>query len=306
MRIAYFVLMHQFNELFPRLWRAIYDPGNVYLVHVDRKADPAVEAAVQKFLAPYPNARTMERYNCVLAGWSMVEIELKAIEHLLRANADWDFLINLSAACFPLRTQAEIRACLDQHPGANFLDVRDAQQWSSVKHRASHWAVEIKTPIYTRVLLLHGVPRTFIPGCTPYGGSAWHILSRPFCEYVVRSREPDRFKQFFKYVIAPEEGFFQTVLMNSSFADTLVNYNYREILWPPPPQSLGMRIIWFLTARGPHSPKTLRMDHLEHLRASPAFFARKFDLAVDGEIVTALEAHLQDRASHPSPGTVES
>ncbi len=301
MRIAYFLMMHQITELFPRLWRAIYDPGCVYRVHVDRKADAAVEAAVQEFLAPYPNARTMERHNCVLAGWSMVKIELKAIEHLLQDSADWDFLINLSAACFPLRTQAEIRAGLDQHPGANFMDVRDARQWASVKHRASHWAVEIKLPFYARVLLLHGVPRTFVPGYTPYGGSAWHILSRRFCEYVVHSPEPDPLKRFFRHGMAPEETFFQTVLMNSPFADTLVNYNYREILWPPSPRrALGPAIIWFLTARGPHSPRTLRIEHLEHLLASAAFFARKFDLAVDREIIAALEAHLQSRAGQPA------
>jgi hypothetical protein len=304
MRIAYFLMIHRVDDLFSRLLHAIYDPGSTYLVHIDRKVGSAVEHAARQVLASYPNAHLMERYNCVLAGWSMVQIELSGMDRLLRLSSDWDFLINLSGACFPLRTQAEIRAYLDQHPLANSLDVRDEHQWPAIHDRMRRWALEINTPMYSRMLVLRGFSRTPPPGCTPYGGGAWHILSRPFCEHVVHAPELEPLKRFFRHVSAPEEGFFQTALMNGRFRGTLINKDHREIVWPKwPAGTLGRRMRWFLTGRWPHSPKTFGIGDFEYLRASPAFFARKFDPAHDSEIIPALEALLKSRGA-PEPSQV--
>jgi hypothetical protein len=305
LRIAYFIMIHQAAEQFRRMFRAIYDAENVYLVHVDRKAGRAAERATRQFLTAYSNAGVLEGRDCVLAGWSMVEIELAGIDRLLSSSPDWGYLINLSGACFPLRTQAEIRAFLDQHPDANFMDSTSTTERPRPALRAKYGALELKLPVYSRIFPLP-LPRSFVRGAQSYTGSAWHMLSRRFCDYVVHSRETRRFKTFYRNVYAPEEAFFQTVLMNSPFRETLINDYYREIEWPKRPMPGLLRYIIGRFTGLPHSPKTFRSSDLSQLLASRAFFARKFDAAVDSGILTALEENLRARAGRhtacaPSP-----
>ena len=64
-----------------------------------------------------------------------------------------------------------------------------------------------------------------------YGGSAWFILNRQLCEYVVDTREVREYRWFFKNTEVPVESFFQTVIMNSEHRDTVVNDNKRMITW---------------------------------------------------------------------------
>lgn len=58
--IAYLVLVHRYPEQFKRLFKAIHDPANHYLVHVDKNADPGLEDELRRFLASYPNAAVLE------------------------------------------------------------------------------------------------------------------------------------------------------------------------------------------------------------------------------------------------------
>jgi hypothetical protein len=51
--IAYLVLVHRYPEQFKRLFRAIHDPANVYLVHLDKNSGPALEGDIRAFLAAY-------------------------------------------------------------------------------------------------------------------------------------------------------------------------------------------------------------------------------------------------------------
>ena len=59
------------------------------------------------------------------ASWSLMDARLEGIERLLAMGRPWDLLINLSGQCFPLRTQPQIRAALDDQPGRNFVETFD-------------------------------------------------------------------------------------------------------------------------------------------------------------------------------------
>jgi hypothetical protein len=72
----------------------------------------------------------------------------------------------------------------------------------------------------------------------------------------------------------PEEFFFQTALMDSRFESTLVADNKRKIIWDG----------------GPH-PRTLTTADLPALLTSGAWFARKFDDAVDPDLLDAIDRH---------------
>jgi hypothetical protein len=80
---------------------------------------------------------------------------------------------------------------------------------------------------------------------------------------------------FFRHVDIPDELFFQTVIMNSELAGSVVNDNLRYIDW----------------TRGPR-PALLEARDLPTLRASPKLFARKFDAFHDAEILDLIDTQL--------------
>jgi hypothetical protein len=75
-------------------------------------------------------------------------------------------------------------------------------------------------------------------------------------------------QEFWRWTCCPEENFFQTLIMNSRFRDWVIADNKREIVWP--------------------GPKTFTMADYAYLKASPKFFARKFDMDVDRSILARL------------------
>jgi hypothetical protein len=78
--------------------------------------------------------------------------------------------------------------------------------------------------------------------------------------------------RFFEHAYVPDEMFFQTLLLNSPLASTIVNDDLRLIKWPGPA---------ILTAA----------DWNDILR-SPDLFARKFDENVDASILDSIDRDL--------------
>lgn len=113
-----------------------------------------------------------------------------------------------------------------------------------------------------------------------YGGWFFCTLSRPCVQYVrdfVRDH-PDMVR-FFRTVLAPEEAFLQTVLVNSG-----------KFRFEPD----SKRYIDMTGSRNNHS-RTLGVADLDAALASEAHWARKFDLAHDAEVFGILDRHIGRR-----------
>jgi hypothetical protein len=80
---------------------------------------------------------------------------------------------------------------------------------------------------------------------------------------------------FFRHVDIPDEMIFQTVLVNSELAGSVVNDNLRYIDWT---RVLG--------------PALLEARDLPALGASPKLFARKFDVSHDADVLDLIDAAL--------------
>ena len=102
-------------------------------------------------------------------------------------------------------------------------------------------------------------------------GSGWYALSRDFCEWITAADLTRECVAALRNMYIPDELLMQTLAMNGPFSDTVTFDNRRKILW---------------TGR-PH-PETITMRHLSRLAGSKALFARKFDEAVDREVLFAL------------------
>jgi len=285
MRIAYLITAYKYPDLFRRMFRTIYDPENIYLVHIDAKSNASFHEEIRDFLGDFPKARLMKSHDWIYGGYSAIDIQLKAMEELF--DEEWDFFINLTAQDFPLRSQAYIKGYLQENRQHNFMQIRDMElSWKQSRFRRKWYFVELQTgslPLLRRQRIWPlPIPRSYPKGYKRYGGLTWFILNREFCEYLCYTREHEKLKEFLKHTYIPEEEFFQTIIMHSPFKDTVVNDNKRLLIWK------GKRLLGLRYSR----LHILTMEDVGVLENSDAFFARKFDVSVDNQVIDFAESRL--------------
>lgn len=287
--IGYFILVHRYPEQFKRLFRSIYEPGNSYVVHVDKSSGADLAADLGNFLASYPEAKILPARNALWGGYSLVDAELRGMAALLEMNADWTHYINLSGQDFPLKSQAYIRAFLSAHPGKQFIRALDQRgQRPDTLNRISQYFVEFLGKIYRTRLA-----RRFLPNATPFIGTQWKAVTREFCAFVCHDDRAARFKRFYRNSFIADEAFFQTVIMNHEGHAQVMNNDLRMIDWVPD-GDIKLR------------PRNFGTADIARLVASPDLFARKFDSAEDTCILGLLEAHLMTDAANDYPSAASS
>jgi hypothetical protein len=276
--IAYLILVHRYPEQFKRLFRAIYDPRNHYVVHVDKSSGPALDAEIRSFLRPYANSDVLEGKKALWGGYSLVDAELRGMERLLQMGGNWTHFINLSGQDFPLKSQTQIMAYLAANKGCEFIKVMDQKKVRpDTMHRVDEFAIEFEEHIERTENF-----RPFLSGAMPYIGNQWMIVSRAFCDFVCHDPRADRYKAFYENTFIADEGFFQTVMMNTPVHGEIVSDDLRMIDWVPD-GDIKLR------------PRTYVTQDAAALMASHNLFARKFDQSVDGDIIGILENHLAAR-----------
>src|SRR5262249_36827496 len=132
-----------------------------------------------------------------------------------------------------------------------------------------------------RVVLHLRLPRKRrVPGgLVPFGGSRTWFLPRKVVEHVDSYvRANPGYVRFFEHTLSPDELFFQTLILNSEFSDSVVNDHRLYLEW-----------------RGGSNPATFTLADFERIVASDALFARKFDTGVDAGILDALDARIESR-----------
>src|SRR4029079_7004080 len=125
------------------------------------------------------------------------------------------------------KTNAEIQAFLLKNKGRSFLDYLPlpTENWEKGGlQRVENWYIRW----YGRRLVVPRdssffIKRRFPTGLRPFGGSSYWCLTSDCIAYLYQFvRSHPSFVTFFKYVDVPDEIFFQTILMNSSLAESIV------------------------------------------------------------------------------------
>lgn len=273
--LAYIVSAYKNLDQLARLAERLSTERSVVYIHVDKMTDDAEYERLERTLAGRPRVQLLERHVCHWGGFGHVRATLKGIDALLASGSDFEHLVLLTGQDYPIKPAAEIERFFAEHRGTSFMAYKalPSESWSPrggldrIEYRHWRWrGPHVRLPW----------KRRFPAGAAPYGGGAYWNLSRACVEHVARFVEsrPD-VVDFFRHVDIPDEVFFQTVLMNSELAGSVVNDNLRYIDW-----TRGAR------------PALLEARDLPALRASPKLFARKFDVCHDGEILDLVDTEL--------------
>lgn len=275
--IAYLILVHRLPDQFKKLFTAIYESTNFYLIHIDKKASQEIGENVRDFLKSYSNVHILDSENVVWGGYSMVQAELDGMKYLLSMNAQWDYFINLSGQDYPLKSQKIIREFLSKNNGKSYIKIADQEKSRpETMNRIENYFEELEDKMSEKT---H--KRNFMKDVIPYIGGQWMILTRDCCEFMINSVEVKKFEDYYLNTLIADESFFQTVLMNTSFTGTLVDDDKRAIIWIPD-GDIKLR------------PKTFTKTDLDFLQQGNHLFARKFDDHVDNNIIDSIKAQYDE------------
>jgi hypothetical protein len=187
----------------------------------------------------------------------------------------YDYLVNLTGACYPLRSSESIKKEFDKQSSA-FMEVFELP-FSGWGHHGGMERIQNRwyfSPIRFRIPRLR---RNLPDNLKPYGGSSWFCLPKDLVTYLLDFvRNHPNIKRFFEKTFAPDEIFFQTLLMNSPYRWRLINDNKRYIEWE---------------GQSPH-PKVLTRADFYKLKTSGKLFARKFNHKIDKEILDMIDQEI--------------
>ena len=301
MGLAYCILAHKNPAQIARLLRAIAHPDNVCVLHYDQRAPRGEHAALARIARESANVHLLPSRPVLWGRYSVVGVQIEGISRCLALGNRWSHFITLSGQDFPLKPQAQMVAELEAARANSFLSFFDPvaePHWKNLADRTSRVYIEstlleslLNIPFLGRQLrrlcgwtnLMPCVPwiKREVPSWFRYmGGSNHVILSREAAAYLVSDPKARRIVQWLKHSGIPDESLFQSVLLNSPLAASVVNDDRRAIFWETP---------------GAPSPVTFTGAHLPWLhqaRAEGKLFARKFDTAVDAEVLRGMEEEI--------------
>lgn len=224
-------------------------------------------------------------YNHLLA---MIRLLERGVE-----SGDADVFHLISGQDFPIKSAEDIVRYFEEHRDTQFMEnfAMPAAHWTEGgMHRVQHWYFydlfnnkkrvgHFANRIVQKIQRIFRMKRRwsgFLPSL--HGGGTWWSITRPCAEYIVKyTRSNTALLERLKYTLCPEEIYFQTVLMNSPFANQVVNDHKRYIDWE---------------SRNGNNPANLDMSDFEKLMSSDKLFARKFDYPVSEELCNAVKKRI--------------
>ncbi|KAE9619827.1 hypothetical protein Lal_00040414 [Lupinus albus] len=259
------------SEKLKRLLKALYHPGNYYLIHMDYGAPESEHRDVAEYIkndvvfGEVKNVWVIEKSNLVTyKGPTMLSTTLHAMAILLR-SCKWDWFINLSASDYPLVTQDDLIQAFSKVPRhINFIQHSSNLGWKLNKRGRP---MIIDPGLYSlnkSEIWWVNKQRTLPTSFKLYTGSAWTILSRSFSEYCIIGWEnlPRILLLYYTNFVSSPEGYFQTVICNSKgYKNTTSNNDLHYITWDNPPKQ---------------HPRSLGLKDYSKIVSSNRPFARKF------------------------------
>ncbi|MEN9919498.1 MAG: hypothetical protein RL662_1934 [Bacteroidota bacterium] len=268
-----------------------FDDGYTIYIHIDKKSSILSDTLAK--LKSYKQVKYIsQRYTIHWGGinhlHAILELAQRALEesdnryfHLItghdypiksladfssfyQSNSDKDFM-----EFHPLPYHSWPEGGMDRLSRYNFYDVFDGRK--GMGERLIKGLSKLQKQLK--------FSRSFYPDFPKlHGGSTYWSLKKDSLAYVFQYmlKHPQYLKRF-KYSFCSEEIFFQTILLNSSFKDNIVNNNLRFIVWEK---------------RNGNFPANLDNTDYTNIVVSDALFARKFEYPASQDLFDNLKKKL--------------
>jgi Core-2/I-Branching enzyme len=306
MKIAYLILAHHQPKQLYRLVNALNSEHVSLFVYIDLKAD-------------------ISQYDCRNLGNNIFFIknrvsvnrfgfsQPRAMIDLIRTAAvsnEYDYFIFLSGNDYPIKDNNYIYNYFNSNYPTNFINfyplVESADYVNNIK-KFRYVDLVIDSPIYLNLplrlfqfMINKLLPnRSFIEGMIPYRGSTSWCLNRQTINYIVEyldSPKSKKYVKYFKSVWGSDEIFFQTLVLNSTYAKQCRYYERdikeSKIFLKNENKAYLHYIDW---NRDREDPAILDMRDYESLKNSELLFARKFFEHKSDELLDIIDKNLLNK-----------
>lgn len=267
MSVGFIMLCHTALDRAAEVARHWAGAGCPVVIHVDRRVERADYDGLVRRVADLEGVSFSRRFACVWGTWSLVAATQAAAEQILHRHPEIRHVYLASGACLPLRPVEELIDYLAARPSTDFIesvttaDVTwtkgglDTERFSlhfPFGWRSHRRLFDMAVRVQRRLKLHRRPPK----GIVPHLGSQWWCLTRQTLSAILQ--DPDRalHDRFFRTVWIPDESYFQTLAR--LYAITI--------------ESRSLTLSKFDFEGKPH---TFYDDHLQLLRRSDCFVARK-------------------------------
>jgi len=273
-----------------------FDTGNyVFFIHIDKKSK--IDKLDIGRLSQLDNVKLVsQKYNVNWGGINHLKAILLLLEEAFKCEKVEYFHL-ITGHDFPIKSTEYITSFMEANRGKEFMDYDKLpyDRWGDggmggldrlclfnfydVFDGRGGWGRSVIYKLRSLQLKV-GFRRKFYSGFPDlYGGSTYWTLSRRCIEYVFSYMKANpKYLKRFRYSFCSEEIFFQTIVLNSPFKDSVVKNNLRFILWE---------------LRNGNFPANLDDSDFGSLIESKALFARKFEFPVSANLLERIKDYLK-------------
>ncbi len=273
--------------------------GCPVVIHADSTIPAATFDAFQADLAGHDNILFVApRHRCEWGTWGIVGATIDASERMLAAFPDVTHVYLASGSCLPLRPVPELNAYLAARPHTDFIESATIADVDWSKGGFDNERFTLRFPFsfkrqrflfdrFVEVQRRLGLSRPLPDGLVPHLGSQWWCLTRATLTNILEDSRREEYEQFFQNVWIPDESYFQTLA--------------RKHTWRIESRSLTLAKFDF---QG--KPHTFYDDHLQLLRRSDCFVARKIWPQADRLYSSLLSNDpAVTKNAEPNPGKID-
>ena len=289
-RHAYLITAHHQFEILEKLLLLLDDPRNDIYIHIDGK--------VKNFdfdhfthILKYSPVVFVPRISVFWGGYSQIAATLTLLEASTRNGYAYYHFI--SGVDLPLKTQEYIHGFFDQYQGIEFVGFEAPvmpQRFNSrfqIYHFYQDRIGRKKSPLYyweeilvffqkrSRLRRIKSEDIVFQKGCN------WFSITDDLAKYILS--KVNFIEKTFAHSRCCDEIFIHTLVMNSDFKDRIYQMGYDE----DSSSAACMRYVNFK-----YKDNVFRTADYDDLISSELFFARKFDINIDSNIVEKIFLHV--------------
>lgn len=277
MKIAHLILAHSRPQQLGELVSLLQHPLSDIYIHLDKKSNAPDFA----FIKNHPRVSFIKKNIKVYwAHYSMVQAVLNSFEEII--EKDYDYINVISGQDLPIKSSERFHDFLSANNGKQFIICDDIENdWPEAAIRLTTYDIpkyKFKGKYRLFQLLNKILPERKFP--LPYqivGRANWFTITTEATNYILSTVKANpKLEKFFKYTWASDEIIFSTILFNSPFKnkieDNLVYVN------------------WNWEGKESGHPKILDHTDLVNIKTSDKFFARKFDLSLNADVLDHIRA----------------
>lgn len=279
---AMLIMAHTQLEILEKLIQMLDHERNDLYIHIDKKYGKVDQVRLRN-LCRKSNVYFVPRKRLYWGHSSLVECELDLMQAALNQKNDYAFLHLLSGSDLQIKPTEVIHRFFDEHPCQQFVSIRNVYSglngirryyfFLPLRHYSRTLAklLDSLSAGIQRLLCVNRLKNAQFVICKT---QQWFSITSDCAAYILNQK--DFIQRFIRFTSCSDEMFLGTVIANSP---------YKDQIFHPFRSPIGhMRLIDRDRCEGA-SPHTMTMDDWSMIQNSPGFWARKFDINRDPQII---------------------